>query len=236
VPLVLLAVPAVSFAGYPPYESTRNCIVEIALNQIFKPDQRRARSEQTRENILDAALHCYQKQGVHNTAMEDVSRQAGIGRATLYRYFSNQEVLLTEVMSRNIEQLQQVIASSLKGCTRPEEYFVEAALTIIRECHERALTTFLFRDEASIPAVSRITFSPTMTAMGDTLIDPFYQRAKAEGILRDWVTKPLLQEWTSRLLLSFLTNPGTLLNTESKLRRFFYEAVMTSIVDRTETG
>jgi AcrR family transcriptional regulator len=207
---------------------------ESTLNQAFKPDQRRARSERTRGNILDAALHCYQQQGVDGTGMEDVARQAGVGRATLYRHFSNQEALLTEVMTRNIEQLQQVVASSLKGCTRPEEYFVEAALAIIRECHERTLTTFLFKDNAAVPAISRITFSPSMIAMGNNLIDPFYQRAKAEGILRAWVTKPLLQEWTSRLLLSFLSNPSPLLNTEHKMRRFFYDAVMTAIIDRAD--
>jgi AcrR family transcriptional regulator len=213
----------------PELPSTGNFI----LNQVFKPDQRRVRSERTRENILDAALQCYQEQGVNDTAMEDVARQAGVGRATLYRHFSNQDALLTEVMTRNIEQLQQIIASSLKGYTRPEEYFVEAALVIFRECHERSLTTFLFGDETLIPAISKITFSPAMVAMGNNLLDPFYQQAKAEGILRDWVTKALLQEWTSRLLLSFLTNPSPHLNTENKMRRFFYDAVMPSIVDRS---
>lgn len=203
------------------------------MNQIFKPDQRRARSERTRENILDAALYCYQKLGLSGTAMEDVAQQAGVGRATLYRHFSNQESLLTEVMTRNIERLQQVIASSLKGCTRTEEYFVEAALVIIRECHELSLTTFLFGDDEAVPVISRITLSPAMIAMGNNLIDPFYQRAKAEGILRAWVTRDLLQEWTSRLLLSFLTNPSPLLNSENKLRRFFYDAVIASIIDRS---
>lgn len=203
------------------------------MNQIFKPDQRRVRSERTRENILDAALYCYQEQGINDTAMEDVARQAGVGRATLYRHFSNQEALLMEVMTRNVEQLQQVMASSLKSSTKPEEYFVEAALAIIRECHERSLTAFLFGDEAAITAINKITFSPAMIAMGDNLIDPFYQRAKKEGILRDWVTKALLQEWTSRLLLSFLANPSPHLNTENKMRRFFYDAVMPSIVDRS---
>ncbi len=203
------------------------------MSQTYKPDLRRARSERTREILLDAAMHCYREQGINDTAMEDVARQAGVGRATLYRHFSNQDALLTEVMTRNIEQLQRVMASSLKGCTKPEEFFVEAALVIIRECHERALTTFLFGDEASAPTINRISFSsPAIVAMGNDLIDPFYNRAKAEGILRAWVTKPLLQEWTSRVLLSFLTNPSPHLNTENKMRRFFYDAIMTSIIDR----
>lgn len=203
------------------------------LSQIYKPDQRRARSERTREKLLDAAMQCYQERGVNNTAMEDVARHAGVGRATLYRHFSSQDALLTEVITRNIEKLQKVMASSLKGCENPEEFFVEAALVIIRECHESGLAAFLFGDGGSVSAISRISFSsPAIVAMGDDLIEPFYKRAKADGILRDWVTKPLLQEWTSRLLLSFLTTPSPHLNTENKMRRFFYDAVMASIIER----
>ncbi len=136
-------------------------------------------------------------------------------------------------MTRNVEQLQQVMASSLKACTRRRITFVEAALAHYSRVHERSLTTFLFGDEARCQPSAKVTFSPAMVAMGDNLLDPFYQRAKAAGILRDWVTKALLQEWTSRLLLSFLTNPSPHLNTENKMRRFFYDAVIPSIIDRS---
>lgn len=204
------------------------------MNQFFKPDQRRLRSELTRENILDAALHCYQEHGVDGAVMEDVARQAGVSRATLYRHFGNQEELLTSVMARNMEQLQRAIQSSFKGCTRPEDFFVEALLAIIRECHRRSLTAFLLTDEAHVSTINRITFSPSMIAMGNKLIEPFYRRTKEEGILKAWVTKPLLQEWTSRLLLSFLSNPSPLLNTETKMRRFFYDAIVASIIERVE--
>ncbi len=197
-------------------------------------DKRRARSERTREKLLDAAIHCYRKKGLSRTAMEDVAQHAGVGRATLYRHFANQEALLSEVMAHNIEQLQAVITTSLKGCEKPEEFFVEAALVIIRECQQRGLNTLLFGDESSSQVISRISFSnPTITGMGDDLIGPFYKRAKAEGILRDWVTKPLLQEWTSRLLLSFLVTPSSRLDSENKMRKFFYDAVMPSIIDRS---
>ena len=109
---------------YPDLSTLTSINEKPFVNHVFKPDQRRARSERTRENILDAALYCYQDQGINDTAMEDVARQAGVGRATLYRHFSNQEALLMEVMTRNVEQLQQVMASSLKSSTQPEEYFV----------------------------------------------------------------------------------------------------------------
>lgn len=196
-------------------------------------DKRRARSEQTREKLLEAAMQCYRRHGVSGTAMEDVAVQAGVGRATLYRHFTNQENLLTNVMAHNTAQLQQLLATSLQGCTLPEEFFVEAALVIIQECHDRGLNTLFFTDESSNSLISRIGISdPTLTTMGNELIEPFYRRAREEGILRDWVTKPLLQEWTSRLLMSFLITPSKHLNSERKMRKFFYDAIMPSIIMR----
>ena len=203
------------------------------MNSLTTPDKRRARSEHTRERLLDAAMHCYRRNGVSGTTMEDVAQQASVGRATLYRHFANQDVLLADVMAHNTAQLQLVLATAVKACTRPEDYFVETALVIIDKCQERGLSTLFFGNQTSSSVASRIGISdPTLMAMGNDLIGPFYQRAKDEGILRDWVTKPLLQEWTSRLLLSFLTTPSPRLNSERKMRKFFHEAVMPSIIKR----
>ena len=194
-------------------------------------DKRRARSERTRVKLLDAAMHCYRQNGVSGTAMEDVAQQAGVGRATLYRHFANQEALLAEVMAHHTVQLQALLATSMKDCKRTEELFVEAALIIIQQSRERGLDKLFFGGDSSSAVISRISFSDsTITAMGNDLLGPFYQRAKAEGILRDWVTKPLLQEWTARLLVSFLDTPSPRLNSERKLRKFFYDAVMPSII------
>lgn len=194
-------------------------------------DQRRARSERTRENLLDAAMHCYRQNGVSKTAMEDVAQQAGVGRATLYRHFSNQEALLAEVMANNTSQLQTLIANSLKDCEHAEEFFVEAALIIIQQCRELGLDKLFFGESASSAVINRIGFTDsTIASMGNDLLGPFYKRAKAQGILRDWVTKPLLLEWTARLLFSFLVSPSPRLNSERKLRKFFYQAVMPSII------
>ncbi|MEH6551666.1 MAG: TetR/AcrR family transcriptional regulator [Pseudomonadales bacterium] len=203
------------------------------MQSIANTDQRRARSERTREKLLDAAMLCYKDRGINNTAMDNVAQQAGVGRATLYRHFNNQEALLTEVMTRNVQELQHILKSALSNCETPEDYYVEATLVIIRECRQRSLIGLLFGDDSSTSVISRISFSDkNILAMGTDLISPFYKRAKAEGVLRQWVTKPLLQEWTSRLLLSFLTNPSPHLSSEKEMRQFLYQAVIPSIIDR----
>jgi AcrR family transcriptional regulator len=133
------------------------------LTGLATADKRRARSERTREKLLDAAMACYRKNGIGGTAMEDVAQQAGVGRATLYRHFANQEALLADVMAHNLAQMQALMSTSIQDCTLPEEFFVETALVIINECYKRGLNTILFSDSTSNSVVSRISFSdPTL--------------------------------------------------------------------------
>lgn len=209
---------------------------ELVLTDLTLPDKRRVRSERTRKKLLDAAMYCYREYGVANTAMEDVAQRAGVGRATLYRHFANQEALITQVMTENLKHIQLRLKEQLQGCKTPEEFFVESAIIIIQESNKRALTSLMFSEGSSASMINRISFlDPNVVAIGNDLIAPFYDRAKAQGILRSWVTRPLLQEWTSRLLLSFLMTPSSRLNSDRKMRKFFHDAIMPSIINRSET-
>ncbi len=196
-------------------------------------DRRRARSEKTRLKLLDAAITCYKRNGVAATGMEEVAQQAGVGRATLYRHFSNQKSLLSEVMAHNMREIKEVINATLQNCETAEDLYVEAALIILKESQDRGLTELLFGTDSLGRAADQISFNdPAIRALGEEILAPFVNRARSEGILRDWVTKPLLQEWTSRLMLSFIANPSDKLNSTARLRKFFHQAVMPSIVER----
>src|ERR1700722_5829164 len=68
------------------------------------------------QRILDGALAALSRRGATQLSMTDVCDAAGISRATLYRYFSNKQDLLTAVgehVSRNfIDGIQAAIAQS----------------------------------------------------------------------------------------------------------------------------
>ena len=51
------------------------------------PEAAPARRRNVREDIYAAALACFEQQGVRRTLMEDVARQAGVSRPTIYYYF-----------------------------------------------------------------------------------------------------------------------------------------------------
>ena len=50
-------------------------------------DQRDAR----RQQILDAAVRCFSRDGFHNTTTADIVRESGVSQGTLYLYFANKD-------------------------------------------------------------------------------------------------------------------------------------------------
>jgi AcrR family transcriptional regulator len=58
---------------------------------------RQERSINTRRTILRAGAHLWATQGFDDTTIEDICREAGIGRSTYYLYFESKDQLLIEL-------------------------------------------------------------------------------------------------------------------------------------------
>src|SRR5271155_5070627 len=50
-----------------------------------------AQRETRRQQILDAALKCFSREGFHNTTTADIVRESGVSQGTLYLYFATKE-------------------------------------------------------------------------------------------------------------------------------------------------
>lgn len=56
-----------------------------------------------RELILEAAINVFSTKGYHNTRMEEIASQAGVGKGTIYEYFSSKLHLFQEMMEESIK-------------------------------------------------------------------------------------------------------------------------------------
>jgi len=52
------------------------------------------KQQEVREKIIIAALDLFTEQGFANTTMKQIAKQAGIGDATIYKYFANKDKLI----------------------------------------------------------------------------------------------------------------------------------------------
>ena len=56
-----------------------------------------------KEDIISAASIIFQEKGYHETKMNEIAQRAGIGKGTIYEYFSSKKELFEEVCILNIQ-------------------------------------------------------------------------------------------------------------------------------------
>lgn len=86
--------------------------------------------------ILDAALACIARVGWSKTTVDDVAREAGVSRATLYRYFAGKQPLLSALLAREAARFR----AGLERAT-DDAATLEDALTALVVAAARAVRT-----------------------------------------------------------------------------------------------
>ena len=106
-----------------------------------------------RAAILDAAADLVAAHGLRGVTMSRIAKEAGIGRATLYKYFASVEAIVfawhERQIERHLDQLAEVRDRAGDGVEQLEAVLRAYAL-IARETrarHERGLVELLHRDE-----------------------------------------------------------------------------------------
>ncbi|MGV6803518.1 MAG: TetR/AcrR family transcriptional regulator [Ruegeria sp.] len=62
--------------------------------------------EEMQARILDAAMTCFLDRGYHAAKMQDVARQAGLAKGTLYLYFKSKDALLLALLQRYFDDIR----------------------------------------------------------------------------------------------------------------------------------
>ncbi len=78
-----------------------------------------------RENIAATAARLFHTQGFAATTMDDIARQAGYSKATLYVYFTNKQEIISLLALKSMQQLYERLQQALSAnaaATMPEKY------------------------------------------------------------------------------------------------------------------
>lgn len=68
-----------------------------------------------RDDLLAAAARRFVEVGLRRTTMEDIAREAGAGKATLYRHFSNKSDLIDALLVSESERLRRRLARAYEA-------------------------------------------------------------------------------------------------------------------------
>jgi len=158
-----------------------------------------------RERILQATYDCVARWGLSKTTVEDAAREAGLSRATVYRYFpGGRQELINAVVGweyaafflrlyeqvRDAESLEEVIERGLMFAHRS-----------IRE-HEVLQRILLTEPDLLLPQLS------VESAGTEKLIAAFLTPYLERHPLAAGVVVPEAADFLARMVLSFIAAPG----------------------------
>lgn len=87
---------------------------------------------QLRDKVLDAADRLLGRLGYRKTTMDDLAREAGIGRRTIYLYFSSKEEVffasIDRVVERMLEELRRISVAREPAPARLERMLIARVL------------------------------------------------------------------------------------------------------------
>ena len=72
-----------------------------------------ARSRQTRDRIVAAAIAVFEAQGYDETTTAAIARKAGIGVGTLYAYFADKRKLMLEILDGTARAMSDMVVEAL---------------------------------------------------------------------------------------------------------------------------
>jgi AcrR family transcriptional regulator len=156
-----------------------------------------------RNRIHDAALACFERQGIRATSMDDVASELGVSRPTLYYYFSTKEDLLLEVVARQAEAVLLDLPHRLTatGLERVAEAAYLGAVASLDNVYTRLLI-----EAAATPLTGNAMETPRVLDLQRAFWMPLLRHAREHCGLRTDRSLDDIMEWIIFFQFSLITN------------------------------
>ena len=157
---------------------------------------------QLAERVLDAALACVARVGVAKTTLDDVAKEAGCARATVYRTFPGRQALMRAVLDREVAVLAERVLDAANDADTLADAIEAVILTaaVTFNTHPALAFVVAYEPELVAPQLSFDRGSALLMNAGTVVAPAFSRFLPVERAAR-------LGEWVARITLSFLCNP-----------------------------
>ncbi len=152
---------------------------------------------------MDGALRCLARSGMAKTTVDDIARQSGLSRATVYRTFPRgKEGILAAVVETEVARLFSVLAVAMGEATDLEDVLVAGMVESARRMRSHGALAYLLEHEpgAVLPHLTFAELDRVLLVAGD-LAAAFFAR---------WLVPAQASraaEWAVRIVLAYCSGP-----------------------------
>jgi AcrR family transcriptional regulator len=183
------------------------------------------------DGLIDAAVRCVARWGLAKTSLDDVAREAGCSRATVYRSFPGGKDALFAVVARTeVERFLDRIARRVTEASGLEDALVAAITEAGRTLRGHAALQHLVvhEPEVVLPHVAFRQLDELLASVrhfGAPLLAPFLGGDEREA------DAARLAEWAARVTLSYTLSPSAAVDTtdDASVRRLVRTYVLPGV-------
>jgi AcrR family transcriptional regulator len=206
-----------------------------AMGTSTEIPERYLTADELERRMVDAAVRCVERWGLAKTAMEDIARQAGVSRATVYRVFpGGKERLVEIVVQHELGRLFHEAASEAERAATLEELLCVGVGIAMRTLTGHAALQYMVRQEpeAVLPLFAFHRLDPLLAEVAE-LCRPHLGR-----FLPDDAVRPAA-ELLTRVVLSYTFGPAPAVDPQDPdsiqrlVRTYLLPAVLLIAQERT---
>lgn len=157
----------------------------------------------SRVRVVDAALRCLARNGIAKTTIDDVVREAGISRATLYRQFpGGKDAVIQAVVETEVSRLFSSLGAVMGEADDLETLLVRAIVEAARQLSSHEAIAYLLAHEPGT-ILPHLAFAglDRLLAAAAAFAAPYFGRwLEPEEAAR-------AAEWATRIVISYLVCP-----------------------------
>ena len=167
-----------------------------------------------RQRAMESAFRLFAERGIEQVTMPDIAKDSGVGRPSLYRYFSSKTDLVIAIGTWKWKEYINENARRLSGehfdtmdSKKQLEFFLDSFLDLYR--HHRDILRFnhFFNSYVENENATPEQMQPYVQII-EELADEFhavYQKAMADGLLRTYISEKTMFSTVLHIMLAATT-------------------------------
>lgn len=178
----------------------------------------------TQVKIVDAAVRCVKRWGIEKVSLNDIAKEAGVTRPTVYSYFENRDDVIRYALLQSAYAFAEKALKHIDKFESPAERTIEAVIFALKKLPKEPYLTLITNPELTGIMNEHGLSTPEGQEILRNLFNIILNNTSKEAGELDEIA-----EITTRLMLSLLTIDGPKKRTEKQLRDFLQRRLLPAL-------